>query len=257
MTSIRERLAGGGHAFGPMVLEFFTPGIAAISAVAGADFILYDMEHSGADIPMLKAQCAAARGLGVAPLVRVPTGDYHFVARALDAGVEGVMVPMVETEEAAKAIAAAAHYPPVGRRGAAFGIAHDGYRGGDPREKIAEANARTLVIAQIETRTGLDNVEKIAAVDGIDVVWVGHFDLTNFLGIPGEFDNPVYLAALDRVLAAAKANGKAAGFMAVDETWAKAYFERGFRAIAYGIDHALYQKALADGLKLLNGLAAG
>ncbi|MBH0238493.1 HpcH/HpaI aldolase family protein [Methylobrevis albus] len=254
--TLKQKFAADGHAFGPMVIEFFTPGMAAIAAAAGADFVLYDMEHSGAEIGDIKEQCAAARGLGIAPLVRVPSGEYHFVARALDAGAEGIMVPMVESAAHAAEIVSFAHYPPKGRRGAAFGVAHDGYRGGDPVAKIAAANGRTLIIPQIETKTGLEAVEDIAAVDGVDIVWVGHFDLTNFLGIPAAFDHPDYEAALARVLAAADANGKPAGFMAADEAWAEAYYRRGFRAIAYGLDHLLFQKALAGGLSLLNGLAA-
>lgn len=254
-AELKDTLARRGWAFGPMVIEFFTPGLPAIVAATGADFILYDMEHSGADIETMKAQFAACRGLSLAPLVRVPANRYHFIARALDAGAHGIMVPMVESREQAEEIVAAAHYPPYGRRGAAFSIAHDDYRGGHPVEKMRQARARTLIIPQIETARGLEQVEEIAAVEGIDVPWVGHFDLTSFLGIPGQFDHPDYNKAIDRVLAAARRHNKPAGFMAADETWAKAYWGRGFRMIAYGLDHLVYQAALAKGLRQLRALA--
>src|SRR5206468_6989137 len=126
-------------------------------------------------------------------MARVPRGEYHFIARALDIGALGVMVPMVGTPAEAEHIVACTRYPPHGRRGAAFGFAHDDYEGGDVAEKIRIANERTLVICLIETADGIKNIDAIAAVPGVDVLWLGHFDLTNFLGIPAQFDHPKYV----------------------------------------------------------------
>jgi 2-dehydro-3-deoxyglucarate aldolase/4-hydroxy-2-oxoheptanedioate aldolase len=255
---LAEKLrADGGAAFGTMVFEFFTPGMPAIVAATGADFILYDMEHSGAGLETLKAQVAACRGLAVAPLARVPTTEYDFIARALDVGAHGVMLPMVETRAQAEFIAACAHYPPKGRRGAAFGVAHDDYRSGSPAEKIIAAEARTLVVAQIETPEGVRNVDAIAATPGVDILWLGHFDLTNFMGIPGQFEHPEYRRAVAAIVNAARRHGKAAGFMASDEQWAREYWEYGFRMLAYGLDHHLFQRALGDGIKALRRLRGG
>ncbi len=183
--SLRARAMAGEQVLGAMVFEFFSPGIAQVMKLAGAEYVIYDMEHGGLTIDTFKEQAAFARGIGIAPMVRVPRGEYHFLARALDVGAHGVMIPMVESVEQARAIVDATRYPPKGRRGAAFGFAHDDYAPGGPADKIKAADARNLVIAQIETERGLENVEAIAAVTGIDVLWVGHFDLTNFLGLPG------------------------------------------------------------------------
>ena len=234
-----------------MIFEFFTPGIAQIVKAAGADFILYDMEHSGAGIETIKAQMAACRGLDLVPLVRVPVLQSHFIARCLDMGAMGIMVPMVESAAQAREIVNATRYPPVGRRGAAFGVAHDDYEGGAVADKIAAANERTMVIALVETAEGIRNVDEIAAVEGVDVVWLGHFDLTNFMGIPAQFQHPDYLAAVDKLLAAANRHGKAAGMMAGDDDWARDYKAKGFRAIAYGLDLMLLQRVLRDGLDKL------
>jgi 2-dehydro-3-deoxyglucarate aldolase/4-hydroxy-2-oxoheptanedioate aldolase len=253
---VKHRLAQGGHSFGTMVFEFFTPGMAQIAAAAGAEFVLYDMEHSGAGIDTIKAQMAACRGLGAVPFVRVPTTQYHFIARCLDAGAMGIMVPMVDTVAQAREIVSFTRYPPHGIRGAGFGMAHDDYEGGPPPAKIAMANRRTLVMAQIETPRGAAAVDEIAAVDGIDVVWLGHFDLTNFMGIPGQFTHPDYLAAVDAIVAAARRHGKAAGFMATDETWARDYAAKGFRIMAYGLDSLLLQQSLARGLALLREISS-
>ena len=102
-----------------------------------------------------------------------------------------------------------------------------------------------MLIAQIETEHGLEAVEDIAAVDGIDVLWVGHFDLTNFLGIPGKFDHPKYLDAIARVVAAGRKHGKGLGFMPTDMTWAQDYQDHGFNMLACGTDHGLLMAGAA------------
>jgi 2-dehydro-3-deoxyglucarate aldolase/4-hydroxy-2-oxoheptanedioate aldolase len=253
-TSIRQRAMAGEQVLGAMVFEFFTPGIAQLMKLAGAEFVLYDMEHTGLGLETLKAQVAHCRGLDIAPMARVPRSDYHFLARALDVGAEGVMIPMVESVEQARAIAEATRYPPKGRRGAAFGFAHDHYAPGTPAEKIKHADARNLVIAQIETERGLEHVEAIAAVEGIDVLWVGHFDLTNFLGVPGQFDSKVYKDAIGRIVAAGRRHKKGLGFMPSDLKWAADYKALGFNVMATGTDMGL----LTAGVKsILDHLRAG
>jgi 2-keto-3-deoxy-L-rhamnonate aldolase RhmA len=246
VNSVKQNLAAGKAALGSMVFEFFTPGIARICANAGAEFVMYCMEHTGVGFETLKPQFAMCRALGVVPLVRVPTTEYHFVARALDVGALGVMVPLVDTAEQAARIVSFTRYPPQGRRGAAFGFAHDDYQGGDVVEKMRAIHERTLVICMIETRAGLENVEAIAAVDGVDVIWLGHFDLTNFLGIPGQFSHPQYRDAVKRIAAAAKKHGKSAGYMAASAELGREYLGHGYRMIATGTDQALLQNAIGE-----------
>jgi len=248
---VKTRLAAGGRAAGAMIFECFTPGLPQICSNAGAEFVLFDMEHTGLSFETLKVQFALCRGLDIVPMVRVPRGEYHFIARALDLGALGVMVPMVSSAAEARHVVACTRYPPAGRRGAAFGFAHDDYQGGDVATKIAALHARTMVIAQIETAEGLADVEAIAAVPGVDALWLGHFDLTNFMGIPGAFRHPEYLDAVRRIVAACAAHGKAAAFLASDDDWAREYREYGFRMFAYGIDQAMLQNALAHGLAVL------
>jgi 2-dehydro-3-deoxyglucarate aldolase/4-hydroxy-2-oxoheptanedioate aldolase len=250
---VKAALARGETAVGTMAFEFFTPSLPQIVKAAGGQFLLYDMEHSGAGIDVMKAQFAACRGIDIVPLVRVPATEYHFVARLLDAGALGVMVPMVETAEQAARIVSFTRYPPLGRRGAAFGVApHDDYLAAPVTDTMAAAHERTLVICLVETAVGIENVDAIAAVPGVDVVWLGHFDLTNFMGIPAQFTHPRFLAAVDVLLAACRRHGKAAGFLAADDTWASEYRAKGFRALAYGTDVGLMQGALAAGIARLN-----
>jgi 2-dehydro-3-deoxyglucarate aldolase/4-hydroxy-2-oxoheptanedioate aldolase len=245
---VKEKLAGGGVALGSMIFEFFTPGIARICANAGAEFVMYCMEHTGVSYETLKPQFALCRAIGVVPLVRVPSAEYTHIARALDAGALGVMVPLVASAAQAREIVRCTRYPPEGRRGAAFGFAHDDYRPGDPVEKMRAIHRRTLVICMIETRQALEEVEAIAAVPGVDVLWLGHFDLTNFLGIPGDFAHPLYRDAVKRIAAAAAASGKAAGYMAADAALGREYLGHGYRVLATGTDQAMLEEAIGRNL---------
>lgn len=241
---MKASLAAGGTAAGVMVFEFLSPGLPQIAANAGADFALYDMEHTGTSFETLKTQVALCRGLPIVPLIRVPRGEYAFIARALDIGAFGVMVPMVGTAAQARDIVACTRYPPDGRRGAAFGFAHDDFATGDVAARMRALNDRSIVIIQIETSEGLDDVEAIAAVPGVDVIWVGHFDLTNFLGIPGAFDHPRFDAAIDRILAACAANRVTPAILVGDDASAHAFARRGFRMMAYGVDQLMLQQAM-------------
>ena len=153
-NAIKNDIRAGKTIAGAMVFEFFSPGMASILANAGCKFVLYDMEHTGLGYETLKWLFASCRGLPIEPMVRVPRGEYTWLARALDLGARGVMIPMVESAAQARSIVEACRYPPVGRRGAAFGFAQCDYLGGDVGQKISEANARTMVIAQIETDAG-------------------------------------------------------------------------------------------------------
>jgi 2-keto-3-deoxy-L-rhamnonate aldolase RhmA len=248
---VRANLQSGGNVYGTMAFEFFSPGLMAILAEAGADFVLLDTEHSGVGIETIKAQLAACRGLGIVPMVRVPGCHYHLIAPVLDAGAMGIMVPMVETAAQAQQIASWCRYRPQGVRGVAFGMPHDDYGGGDVVQKLREANERTLVIALIETAPGIANAEAIMAVEGLDIGWLGHFDLTNSMGIPGQFDHPDFLAAVDRLVAACRVHGKPAGILAGSVEIAEAWRARGFRIFAYGTDISLLQQSLRDGLARL------
>jgi len=248
---IKTKLAAGGTALGAFMFEFATTGVARLAAEAGAEFAVFDMEHSGWSIETIRMLLATSSGMSLVPMVRVPATEYHFISRALDMGALGIMVPMVESAEQARRIVEFAKYPPVGRRGAAFGIAHDNYAGGDTLAKIAAANRETLLIAQVETAAGVKNVEEIAAVPGIDVLWIGHFDLSNSLGIPVQFTHALFQDAVQKVLTACQQHGKAPGFMCADVADGRALLARGFRILAYSGDLWLYQQALRAGLEAL------
>lgn len=245
---VKAKLRSGQPTWGTFVFEFNTTGIARIAAEAGAEFVLFDMEHTGWSIETIRMLMATTPA-SIVPLVRVPAADYHFIARVLDVGAMGIMVPMVESVEQAQRIVRAAKYPPQGRRGAAFGVAHDDYHAGDIMQSMAGANREQILIAQIETVAGLECVEQIAAVEGIDVLWIGQFDLTSSLGIPGQFDSDEFKGAVERVSRACQQHGKTAGFMSLSAEEATRMCSAGFKMQAIGGDLWLYQQALADQLR--------
>jgi 2-keto-3-deoxy-L-rhamnonate aldolase RhmA len=241
----------GGAANGVMAAEFFTPGFCRIAANAGAEFVMFDKEHGGVGIDAIKAQIAFARGVGVLPLVRVPTLAYGWVAPVLDAGAMGIMAPLVETRDQAEKLASWRRYRPEGVRGVGFGVAHDDYRGGDVVTAMRLQNQRTLVIAMIETATGIVNADDILSVPGIDVGWLGHFDLTNTMGITAEFDRPEFHAAVDAWLSGCHRHGKVPGVLASTVAAAREWRGKGVRCLCYGIDIGVFQTALSTALEAL------
>jgi 2-keto-3-deoxy-L-rhamnonate aldolase RhmA len=244
---VRRTLEQGGVAVGTMVTEFATPGIARVAASAGAEFVLFDLEHTGYGIERLRWVLAAARAADTVPFLRVPDSDYDLVARGLDIGAIGLMVPQVETAEEAAQVAAAARYPPVGRRG--FGMLFRDDWSNGVAETLEHVNRQVMTLVQIETAAGLEAVDAIAAVDGVDVLWIGHYDLTASLGIPGAFYSGAYGRAVDRVLEAGNRHAKPVGMVCGSVEEGRDLLARGFRLVSYSFDVWLYETALRAGIE--------
>ena len=252
---LRRLLAAGRHAAGTMVFEFNTPGICRLLDATGVDFVVFDIEHSGFELDGIRSLMSWARAASFTPVVRVPSGDYHFLARVLDLGARGVMVPLVGTRRQAEAIVHSCTYHPLGGRGTGFGVAHDDFRSGDVTDTMAAANRENLVIVQIETAQGVENSAEIVAVPGIDVIWIGHFDLTQSLGIPAQFDHPRFVEAIDTVARSATVHNVPLGVLVSDPAAGQFWIERGFRAICYSGDIWLLQRALADGVAWIRSIS--
>ncbi|MSR51487.1 MAG: aldolase, partial [Gemmataceae bacterium] len=159
INTVKQKITSGGTSIGTFIFEFNTTGIARLAAQAGAEFAIFDMEHTGWNAETIRMLVATSRSTALVPLVRIPATEYHFIASVLDMGAMGIMIPMCDTAEQARKFVSSAKYPPVGRRGTAFTIAHDDYISGNIVEKMSSANSETLLIAQIETMAGLENVD--------------------------------------------------------------------------------------------------
>jgi 2-keto-3-deoxy-L-rhamnonate aldolase RhmA len=253
-TALRAKLNGGGKAYGTMAFEFFTPGLTALLHQAGCEFVLLDTEHSGVGVETIKQQVAYARGLGIAVWVRPPAKTYAHVATLLDAGADGIMVPMLETPEEARDLVEWARYRPEGKRGCAFGFAQEGYRAVGALEAQKAANERVTLIGLIETKKGLENAEAILATPGIDIGWMGHFDMSDDFGMPGRFEDPVMIRAFEGLAAAARNTGKTAASADADMGFMKAQVARGYRCLGYGVDVAVLRAAMSRGIADLKAL---
>ncbi|MCO5070893.1 MAG: aldolase/citrate lyase family protein [Rhizobiaceae bacterium] len=250
-----KEMAGSRSAkLGHFVVEFATPGIGHILKSAGCDFVLFDLEHSGFGLETVKSAVRYFEAASLPMIVRVPSKEYHHIARAMDMGAEGLMLPMVGNVEEARSILDAMKYHPVGKRGVALQVAHDNYRAGAVADKFVAANKRTTLFCQIETAEGVENADALAALDGVDCLWVGHFDLSVSLGIPGEFDHPKFKAAIEKTSAATKKHNKALGRLVPDVKTGIDIYGQGFDFVCYSGDVWVLHNALAEAIgKLREG----
>ena len=250
---LKTRLKSGETVFGQLLLELFTGGLTHILANCGLDFVIFDMEHGRCDLALAAELINRARGAGILPLVRVPDLEFRPLSRVLDLGASGVMVPRVETREQARSMVAQLKYAPEGCRGVALGVAHDNYRSGGPGY-FETANKETVVIALLESARAFENLDEIVSTPGLDVAWMGHYDLTVSMGIPAQFDNPKFLELMNRLVASCQRHGVAPGFLSANVTDALHWIGKGFRAISLGTDVGVYQNALQS---FLNGVKSG
>jgi 2-keto-3-deoxy-L-rhamnonate aldolase RhmA len=237
---MKARLAAGETLFGTF-LTLGSPLAAESLGLAGFDWLLVDLEHGGGHESQLLGQVLGATAAGVHALVRVESDVRGRTARALDLGVEGVMCPQVNSAEAAEAWASALHYGPAGSRGIAF--FHRGARFGTDPEPVEHSRERVLGIAQIESPEAVEAVEEIAAVDGIDVLFVGPSDLSYSMGRFRQFEDPLFRSAIERVVTAANDAGKTAGIFLASPDDVPAAIADGFRMIAVGSDGGFMMQA--------------
>lgn len=253
----KQVLADGRVPLGHMVLEFGTRGMPKLLEAAGLDFVVVDMEHTGFTSADIADMMAWFKATTVSPFVRIPQIQYHFIARTLDVGALGIMVPNVRSAVQARAIVGAAKYTPLGNRGLITGATHADFKSVGPREFMDYSNENTTIICQIESQEGLDELEGIAATPGIDVLWVGHGDLTKSLGIPAQFQHSKFLDALKLVVDTVGRHGLAAGIQPGSLAQAQEWMEIGFNVISYGGDMRVYLKALTEAVAGVRRLAEG
>jgi 4-hydroxy-2-oxoheptanedioate aldolase len=252
--SLARRLAAGETVYtGWSALA--APIVAEWIAREGFVAVTIDQQHGLWDTAATASAILAIRAAGSAPLVRVPLGGFAAASRALDFGAEGIIAPMINTVADAEAFVGAAKFPPLGERswGPMRGMTLAGIS--DSKQYLNEANAATVTLAMIETKTAMANLDAIAAVPGIDVLFVGPSDLSIGLTDAKELDphSATVEAALDRIVAACRKAGKIAGLYCANAERAVAYGKRGFRFLAVGSDLAFLRAGTAAQVKVLKG----
>jgi 4-hydroxy-2-oxoheptanedioate aldolase len=217
------------------------PYTAEICADIGYDWLMFDCEHSPNTLQTLLSQLQAVAAYPVEPIVRPPSHDPAIIKQYLDLGVRTLLVPMVDSAEQARQIVAATRFPPNGIRGIASATSRAS-RFGTMANYLQETHKDLCVITQIESRQALDDIEAIAAVDGVDALFVGPGDLAGSLGHLGDPGHPEVRTAIENALARIKATGKPAGVFAASGEQAKAYFAAGVAFVSVGTDIGLLSK---------------
>ncbi|GHD46419.1 4-hydroxy-2-oxovalerate aldolase [Mycetocola manganoxydans] len=225
-----------------------SPTVTEVLALSGADIIVPDAEHAAFDLPILEQLVRAGDVRGASVVIRVP-GLGNDLSRALDTGAAGVIVPRVESAADAEAIVRATRFPPVGARG--IGPARGTSYGLDIPTYRERANDDLLVVAMVETRAGLDAVDDIVAVDGIDVILIGPADLASSLGSP--IGSTEHTDAVSRILDTALAAGRQVGIHCADAESAAAYRDRGMHMLLIGTDVSFLSSAAVADLRGLPG----
>lgn len=228
---------------------------AEICAGSGFDWLLLDGEHSPLDLRTMLAQLQSVAPYPAHAVVRPPTGDPVLIKQLLDIGAQSLLIPMVETPQQAEMLVRATRYPPSGFRGVGAGIARAA-RWGRVGDYLDRANDEVCLLLQVETRIGIDNLDAIAATDGVDGVFLGAADLSASLGHIGQPQHPEVVAAMEKAIRCILGHGKAPGLLATDESAAAGYLAQGARFVAVGVDALLLVKATQDLARRFKGGAA-
>ncbi len=249
---LKSRLERGQPSLGCW-LHLCSPLAAELVALAGYHAVLIDLEHGPGDLLNAVQLMQAVSATEATPVVRVPANDPVWIKRALDIGALGIMVPEVGSADEARAAVAACLYPPAGRRGVAYPLVRaSGY--GLDTDYASAAGDKLLVIAQIESAAGVANSAEIAAVKGIDMLFIGPFDLSAGLGKPGDFDDPEVGALLQRAEAAARASGKPLGGLPYGGRGAGDMVAAGYTFVTSGSDVAFLRDAARGDVQALERL---
>jgi 4-hydroxy-2-oxoheptanedioate aldolase len=245
--ALRSRLAEGGIAAGLVVVHSRTPAIARMAASCGYHWLFLDLEHGTMSLDQVSQIAIAALDAGITPVVRVPANEPAWIGRALDGGAIGIVVPHVDTAEDARRAVDAARYHPAGSRSLSGLLPQLSYRPLPAPEAMRQAEALTLVVALIETRAAIEQVEAIAATPGLDALQVGTSDLSVSLGVPGEVEHPKVQNAVRRTIEACRRHGKIAAVGgAYREDSLKLYAGLGIRLMLVGNDLALLMGAMRE-----------
>lgn len=211
-------------------------------AGAGFDWLVIDGEHAPNDLPRLLEQVQALKGGTADPVIRIPVGETWMIKQVLDIGCQSVLVPMVESGDQARELARAMRYPPHGIRGVGSALARaSGF--GAVTDYLPSANDQVCLLVQVESRRGLEAIEDIAAVDGVDGIFIGPSDLAADMGHLGKPSHPEVKAAVEDAIARIVAAGKPAGVLSFDRTMLDTYIARGVSFAAVGADVTLLTQA--------------
>ena len=257
-NAAKERLEAGELALEIGVRMSRTVDIAKAMKTCDYDWLFIDMEHSSLDLDTAAQISVAAQSAGINPVVRVPGFEHHHASRVLDGGAQGIVAPHVDTADTAARIVRQCRFPPLGRRSVVGGLAQLDFESYSVAESTEALNTSTLVIVMIETPDAVENVDAIAAVEGVDGLLVGTNDLCMEMGIPGRVDAPAVMDAQAKVIDACRRHGRFPGLGGVYEpSLMERCIEMGMRFILCGNDLSMLMAGASARLKHLRALKPG
>ncbi|OBH37609.1 aldolase [Mycobacterium intracellulare] len=254
-TALRDALRADGLVLCLALLHSRTPDVPAIAAACGYDAVYVDLEHTSTSLDTAQMLCASALGAGISGLVRVPSHDPSVIARVLDGGAVGVIVPHINSKDEAEGVVRAARFPPIGNRSIAGPNALSGYTPRTAPQLAELLERRTVVAVMIETAEAVEAADSIAAVDGVDMVLIGPSDLTAEMGIHGQYENEHFHRAVESVAAACRSHGVALGIAGIKSVdLLNRFVGLGLRFISAGTDVGMMTEAAAARAQALRGM---
>jgi 2-dehydro-3-deoxyglucarate aldolase/4-hydroxy-2-oxoheptanedioate aldolase len=250
---VKKALKEGRLQIGCSFSQLRSPEVATMLGKAGFDWTYLDSEHGGFDLETLQDLSRAAIAAGMAPIIRVADVQYALVARALDCGGLGILVPRIEAPEVLAKAVSWAYFPPVGVRGFGLAAPHVNYEPVTMPQIIENRNANTLVAFQIETKLALERRDELVSVPGVDAVMVGPADLSISLGVPGDFENPKLIDAVEKIRDSCLKHGVAPGIHMRSLANAKFWKDRGMRFLSTGSETGFLFDKASETVKALRG----
>jgi len=245
-NALKQKLAAGARVYGPF-LKILDPAVVEICGHAGFDFVIIDLEHGPGTIETVQNHVRAAEAVGITPIVRVTENAPGRILRALDIGAQGIEIPQIGSRADAEKAAGAARYHPDGARGVCRFVRAADYSAMDRAAYFEQANRETLVIVHIEGVEGVSNLEEILSVKGIDVVFLGPYDLSQACGVPGRIEHPKVVEKMRHAVELATAAGVVVGTFVDTVENARTWGELGVQYLSYSVDVGI----LCDACKAL------
>ena len=247
----RERLSKGGTVFGCGLQAYRSAEIPRVFAAAGFDYVFIDMEHAAFDLETVQDMIGASVKAGITPIVRVADALYSLVARLLDAGAQGIILPRVEDPAILREALSWMRFPPEGKRGYGVSAVMIDYESRTFPEIIEHTNRNTLAVAQIETALAVERADELLSAKGLDVVMVGPADLSISLGVPGQFEHPLLVSTIERLIEKCRAHGVVPGIQTRSAAMAKEWAARGMRFVGAASEHVFLLEKAREAVALL------
>jgi 2-keto-3-deoxy-L-rhamnonate aldolase RhmA len=239
VNQTRERLSKGETVFGCGLQVYRSAEIPRLFATAGFDYVFIDMEHGSFNLETVHDMIKSSNEAGITPIVRVGELLYSLVARLLDSGAQGIILPRVEDPKILEEALSWMRFPPMGKRGYGVNPTMIGYQNHSFLEIIEHQNRNTLGVVQFETRTAMERADELLSLKGLDIAMVGPADLSISLGIPGQFDHPLLISTVEKLIEQCNYHGVVPGIQTRGLAMAKAWAERGMRFVGAAAEHAL------------------